>query len=235
LPSKSDGSPISGVKLAGALVGLVFWVILVEVSIEAWFRSTETQMARTSWSLQLPTQQPEFREPPIRDGVRTMLKYDEGRQAEWREPGGRPWQVYYLRWHPARTRYRATEATWAARSHSPDVCLQLTGMTLQKDFGKRLRQINGITFLAGIQRFSDQGRPLYVLSCYWEPNPAVLESRPASLPGTANVLRRALHALQIHDRSHNEKCVLLIGVWGIETDQEAETAFQQLLERAIRA
>jgi len=234
-PIKVEGRPLPGIRLAGALVGLVLWILVVEVGIEAWFRPTETRAASSNWSLQLPTQQPEFREPPIRDGVRTMLKYDEGKQAEWREVNGRPWQVYYLRWHPARTRYRAIEATWAARGHTPDVCLQLTGMILQKDLGSRLRQINGVTLSAKIERFLDQGRPLHVLSCYWEPNPASLENRPASLPSTANVMRRALHALQIHDRNHNEKCVLLIGVWGMETDEEAETAFQQLLERAIRA
>ncbi|MCX6914304.1 MAG: hypothetical protein NT167_14825, partial [Verrucomicrobia bacterium] len=161
--------------------------------------------------------------------------YDEGKQAEWREVNGRPWQVYYLRWHPAQTRYRAVEATWAARGHTPDVCLQLAGMTLQKDFGSQLRGINGVTLLAKIERLSDQGRPLHVLSCYWEPNPLALNSRPVSLPGTANVLSRALHALQIHDRNYNEKCVLLIGVWGMETDEEAEKAFRELLERSIRA
>jgi hypothetical protein len=213
---------------------LVLWILAVETGIEAWFRPTESRAATSNWSLQLPTQQPEFREPPIRDGVRTMLKYDEGKQAEWREANGRPWQVYYLRWHPARTRYRATEAALQARGHAPDVCLQLSGMALQKDFGSQLRHINGITLLAKVEKFSDQGRPLHVLSCYWEPDPATLSDRPSSTPSTGNALRNALHALQIHDRSRNEKCVLKIGVWGMETDEEAEKAFRELLQRAIR-
>lgn len=233
-PSKAEGSASVGAKLAGALVGLILWVLVVEASVEAWFRSTETQAARSNWTLQLPSQQPEFREPPIRDGVRAMLKYDEGRQAEWRDPGGRPWQVYYLRWHAAWTRYRATEAAEEARGHAPDVCLQLSGMTLQKDFGSQLRHINGVTLSTKIEKFSDQGRPLYVLSCYWEPNPAALLDRSSNPPSTGNAIRNAMHALQIHDRNRNEKCVLKIGVWGMETDKEAETAFQQFLERAIR-
>jgi len=234
MPSKVDGSPLTGIKLAGALVGLVLWILAVETGIEAWFGPTESRAATRNWSLQLPSQQPEFREPPIRDGVRTMLKYDEGKQAEWREANGRPWQVYYLRWHPAQTRYRATEATAQARGHTPDVCLQLSGMALQKDFGSQLRHINGITLLAKVEKFSDQGRPLHVLSCYWEPNPAVLTDRPSITPSTGNALRNALHSLQIRDRSRNEKCVLKIGVWGMETDEDAETAFRELLERAIR-
>ena len=107
-------------------------------------------------------------------------------------------------------------------------------MALQKDFGSQLRQINGITLLAKVERFSDQGRPLHVLSCYWEPNPATLSDRPSSTPSTGNALRNALHALQIHDRNRNEKCVLKIGVWGMETDEEAEKAFRELLQQAIR-
>jgi exosortase len=223
-----------GSALTVALVGLVLWIVVVEAGIEVWFRPTENRAAsRSSWSLQLPSQQPGFREPPISDAVRVMLKYDEGKQAEWREANSRPWQVYYLRWFPARTRYRAVEAAEQARGHAPDVCLKNAGMTLQKNSGSQLRQINGVTLLTTFERFSDQGRPLHVLSCYWEPDPAALENRPASPSGTANALRNALHALQIHDRSRNEKRVLKIGVWGMETDEEAEAAFREFLEHAI--
>jgi exosortase/archaeosortase family protein len=234
-PGKAAGRHRAGIGLKGALVGLVLWIVAVEAGIEAWFRPTENRaVSRSNWSLQLPTQQPGFREPPIRDAVRNMLKYDEGKQAEWREVNSRPWQVYYLRWFPARTRYRAVEAAEQARGHAPDVCLQLAGMKLQKNSGSQLRRFSGVTLLTTLERFSDQGRPLHVLSCYWEPIPAALENRPASPPSTANALRTAWHALQIHDRSRNEKCVLKIGVWGMETDQEAEAAFRDLLERAIR-
>jgi hypothetical protein len=145
---------------------------------------------------------------------------------------GTPWQVYYLRWFRAETRYRAIEAASKARGHPPDVCLQLAGMVLQKSSGSQVRQINGVTLLANVERFSDQGRPLHVLSGYWEPNPAALEN--PSPPSTSNALRNAWRALQIHDRGRNERRVLKIGVWGMETDQEAEAAFRELLEQAIR-
>jgi exosortase len=232
--SKAEGRPLAGIKLAGALVGLVVWILAVEMGIEAWFRPTEGGPATSNWSLRLPTQQPEFREPTISDSIRSLLKYDEGRQAGWREANGRPWQVYYLHWYPARTRYRASETAVQARGHAPDVCLQLAGMTLQKEFGSQLRQVNGIALMTNIERFSDRGRPLHVLSCYWEPNLAALSERPSSKPSTGNALRNALHALQIRDRGRNEKRVLRIGVWGMETDEEAETAFRELLERAIQ-
>jgi exosortase len=221
--------------LATALIASVVWILAVEIGIEAWFRPTESLAASgRRWALQLPTQQPGFRESAVREGVRSMLKCNEDKQADWREANGRPWQVYYLRWDPARTRYRAVEASWQARGHAPDVCLQLSGMTLQKNFGNRLQQINGTTFWSNMERFLDQDRPLHVMTCYWEPNPAALEDRPADPPGTKVALHNALRSLQIRDRGRNERCVLKVGVWGMETDAEAEKAFRDLLEQMVR-
>jgi hypothetical protein len=114
------------------------------------------------------------------------------------------------------------------------VDLLLAGMTLQKDFGRQLRQVNGVTLSSNIERLLDQGRLLHVLTCYWEPDPTGLQYQPACPPSTASALRNALHALQIHDRSRNEKRALEVGVWGMETDEQAEAAFRELLERAIR-
>ena len=121
-----------------------------------------------------------------------MLKYDEGKQAEWREVNGRPWQVYYLRWFPARTRYRAIEAARASPGARPGCVSPAAGMALQKNFGSQVRQINGVTLLANVERFSDQGRPLHLLSCYWEPNPAALENRLAGPPATAKAIARCV-------------------------------------------
>ena len=232
---KPVGTHKPGFGLKGALVGLVLWILAVEFGIEAWFRPTEHQaVAKGAWSLQFPTQQPGFREIPIADSVHNMLKYDEGKQAEWHGSKDRLWQLYYLRWFPAGSRYRAVEASWQAKGHNPDICLKNTGMVLQKNMGNQLRQINGITLTSNLERFTDQGRPFHVMTCYWEANPDKLVDRPASMGGSANVMRNAWHALQIRDRSRNEKRVLKIGVWGMTSDEEAEAAFRQLLEKSLR-
>ena len=117
---------------------------------------------------------------------------------------------------------------------TPDVCLtSCRDDASRRTLAIRCAQINGVTLLANVERFSDQGRPLHLLSCYWEPDPAALENRPAGPPATANALRTAWHALQVHDRARNEKCVLKVGVWGMETDEEAEAAFSEFLKGAI--
>jgi hypothetical protein len=74
-----------------------------------------------------------------------------------------------------------------------------------------------------------------VLSAYWEPYPVALEDQLAGPAGTARGMRQVWRALRLHDRGRNERRVLKIGVWGMETDEEAEAAFRELLERAIRS
>jgi exosortase len=232
---EEGGGRRSAVKLTGALVGLVLWLLAIEAGIAAWFWPTGNQaVASNAWSLQPPSQQPGFREPPIREGVRHLLKYDEGKQAEWQDVSGRAWQLYYLRWFPARNRYRAVEAARGARLHEPVVCLTGSGRVLQKNFGSQVRQINGVTLLTNLERFSDKGRPLHLFYCYWDSDPAALENRPASPPSTTSALRTAWRAVQVRDRDRNEKCVIIIGVWGMESDEQAEVAFQELLEGGIR-
>ena len=85
--------------IKAALASLVVWIVLVEAGIYFWFRPAEKQAATlAAWSFKLPSQAAEFRELPISETIRTMLGYDEGRQAEWRDNSGCAWQLFYFRW-----------------------------------------------------------------------------------------------------------------------------------------
>ena len=221
--------------LAVALVGSVVWILAIEVGIEVWFRPMENRLAaKTSWSLQLPASQPEFRESPIQESVRVTLKCDEGKQAEWQEVNGRTWQVYYLRWHPPRTRYRAVQVAEHARRPATDVCLKRPGMALQQESDSRLRQVNGIALRASVAKFSDQGRSLHVLSCCWHPNLSAHAQPIADPAGTAQCLGAAWQAIRVRDRGWIERRVLKLAVWDLETDEEAEAAFSALLGQAVQ-
>ena len=237
-PASEAGGQRAGMGFKIALVSLVVWIAAVEFAIEAWFRPAENQAAqaaaKVNWTLQLPSQQQEYREPPMGDSLHVWLKYDEGKQAEWRSARGRPWKVFYLRWRASQFMYRAMEASKEARGHKADGCLKLVGMTLLNSTDKHLQQVNGVTLLANVQRFSDQGRLLHVMSCYWEPDARVIANLPSGSKGTSVALRNVWRALQTRDRNRNEKRVIKIGVWGMETDEEAEAAFTELLKQAIR-
>ena len=107
------------------------------------------------WTCQLPAGEAGFAENPVPDATRGMLKYDEGRQAEWRDAANRRWQLYYLRWLPTRNRYRAVEASEQARGHAPDICMSYAGMILQTNLGARILDLQGVQFQATTERFLD--------------------------------------------------------------------------------
>jgi exosortase len=213
-----------------ALACLVVWIVLIEMGIHFWFRPEEKQAAtRPAWSLKLPDRSAEFRESPVNEGIRGILRYDESRQAEWRDNGGFAWQLYYFRWLPSQTRYRAIIALDRARGHAPDVCLRNAGMVLQTNLGTETVSMNGVHIRVVTERFLDQGRNFHVFSCYWEPN----DWTPPAVPGTIAAIRSVLHALQTHDRGWNEKRVIKMGVWGKDSDESARAAFKKYLQAII--
>jgi len=214
-----------------ALAGLVVWIVLVELGIHFWFQPAEQQAATVAgWSLKLPDQAPEFHESAISENIQTMLSYDEGRQAEWRDSSGCAWQLFYFRWLPADNRYRAIVTCGSARGHAPDVCLRNQGMLLQTNFGTQTVSINGVQLQVDGERFFDQGRNFHVFSCYWEPN---YQGEAQAAPGTIMAVRSVLHALETKDRGWNEKRVLKVGVWGEDSDEAAQAAFSKYLPAMI--
>jgi exosortase len=232
IPTQTDAVVSANPRLIkAALAGLMIWIVLVEMGIHFWFRPAEKQAATLAgWSFKLPVQAAEFRALPISENVRAMLGYDEGRQAEWRDNSGFVWQLYYLRWLPAETRYRATVICGAARGHAPDLCLRLAGMVLQTNLGTQTISMNGVRLQVGTERFLDHGRDFHVFSIYWEPN---IKWVPQAAPGTIQAVRSVLHALITRDRGRNEKRVIKAGVWGKESDEAAQAAFREYLPAMI--
>ena len=217
-----------------AFVGLMVWILVIEVGIELWFGPAEKQAtALAAWTFKFPASSPEFSERVIPEATRAMLRYDEAKSAQWREFTGQPWQVYFLRWLPAGNRYRATEAAGEARGHAPDICLRNAGMILKTNFGAQILDFNGIHLRVGTERFLDRGRIFHVASCYWEPHEAALQSELQSGAGTGRALHTALLAFKNRDRGRFEKRVIKMGVWDMETDEAAKAAFREHLQAAI--
>jgi exosortase/archaeosortase family protein len=226
---------VTPIPLGLVLGGLALWIVSIELGIETWFRAAErNQPEHNQWSLQEPQQEPAFAQPPIAEGIRNKLRYDQGSLAQWRRLNGSQWQVYYFQWLKPEGRYRALEATRQSRGHSTDLCLELAGMTLEKDFGTRLRNINGVPLLTRTERYLDHGRTLNLLSGYWEPDPKVLQNGNILATKTDNALLKSLRAIASRDRGRSEKRVLKLAVWGVGTDEAAESAFEELLRAMIR-
>src|SRR5207237_809369 len=63
---------------------LLFWLVAVEVGVEFWYRGHERTMPPSSrWTIRWPQDVAGFRELPIDEGVRSTLRFDQGREATW--------------------------------------------------------------------------------------------------------------------------------------------------------
>jgi hypothetical protein len=87
------------------------------------------------WTVQWPTNAPAFRDVPIDDGVRTTLRYNQGREATWNpvlssapSPSERAF-LFFFRWEPGGS------SVVRARAHRPDICLPAAGWRQVGDTG----------------------------------------------------------------------------------------------------
>ena len=213
-----------------ATAGLLIWIVLIETGIQVWFRPAEKQASSLAdWRLILPSSFAELRESAVNEAIRTQLRFDEATTAGWRDVAGNPWQLYYFRWLPAANRYRATETCGAARGHAPDVCLRNAGLTLETNLGVQEITIKDVRLRVSSERFLDRGRTFHIFTGYWEPN----EWTP-QLPTTTSAISAVIRAVKTRDRGRNEKRVMKLGVWGVESDAQAERALREQLYAMIQ-
>lgn len=122
-----------------ATAGLA-WLLAVEISAAAWYRSHENEMTLTArWNVRWPESAPGFRELKIQEGIRSTLRFDEGREVAWRENVEKPdagvYLLYFFRWEPG------TSTILRARAHRPDICLPSAGWRQIADNGIRDYQV----------------------------------------------------------------------------------------------
>ncbi|MEY2526107.1 MAG: hypothetical protein QOE73_878, partial [Verrucomicrobiota bacterium] len=132
------------------LLLVLSWIVLVEIGAEAWYRSHELNMIpHVHWTARWPESTPGFREIRIDEGIRSTLRFDEGREASWplsnetprRELDNKLLQsqdtkrglcsLFFFRWNPG------TSTILRARAHRPDICLPNTGWKTLTDNGLR--------------------------------------------------------------------------------------------------
>lgn len=116
------------------------WLGVVEAGCEYWYRSHEWRApAAQRWTVNWPEQAPGFRELPIDHGVRSTLRFDEGREAAWSEAANTRCLLYFFRWNPGGS------SVVRARAHRPDICLPSAGWRQVNDSG--VREMNAGTDL----------------------------------------------------------------------------------------
>ncbi len=199
------------------------WLLLVEIGTEVWYRSHETGRSFTSWSVRWPENAPGFRDLPLSEGVRAMLRCDEGRSAVWNGSNGLQVAMIYLRWKPGRA------SMHLARSHGPEVCLAANGAVLQTDLGVKTMTVAGFDLPMHSYIFSVRGTPLYVFYCLWEDQDA--HDGPKSTRQEMTSTSRFRGALE--GRRNTGQQVIEVALAGVRGPTEAEAETARLLEGVI--
>jgi hypothetical protein len=145
-------------------LALTGWVALLLIGNELWYRSHELkQVEALHWWVNYPTNLPGFREVPVSQSARKLLKYDDGRTACWAEADGSQWSVYCFRW-----RAGSPTARMSALGHRPEYCMTGSGHQMNANLGTRYLPANGLNLPFRTYIFDSPQQPLYVFFCLWE-------------------------------------------------------------------
>jgi exosortase/archaeosortase family protein len=223
----TEGGGTSGKKFSisafqFSAFALCIWILLTEFSVEAWYRSHEARVpAAAQWTVAWPVDNPAFKELPLADRTRQILRYDEGRNASWREDN-LTWQAIFLRWKPGRT------AIHLAQNHTPEVCMTAAGHTLSAISPQEWFEVNGLRMPFLAYQVTDAPRPFFVYYCLWDDRAGAQGFETMSLT-YGNRLASVLAGL----RNPGQRS-LEIAVSGPDNAAEAGTAVREELEKLIK-
>ena len=204
---------------------LAVWFLFVEASTQVWYRTHQSPLAGSRWTIGWPTSESRYEAVPVTPEAQSLLRYDDGGGATWDAADGHRWMIYFFRWLPGRT------AALFVKVHRPDICLPASGLTMNRDNGIRFIEVNGVNLPIRSYRFDDRGESLHVFYCYWDAR-ASYENATAAEAEDWTVRGRLRAAWQ--GRREIGAQMLEVVVWGYEQDPEADQALQRQLAQLIR-
>jgi exosortase len=209
-----------------ALISLLVWLLVVELSTELWYRAHESNYAKTeNWFIQWPAARNSFRELPIPPATREILHYSDGEAATWQNPSGTRWTMYFIHWLPGRS------AAQLAKAHGPEICLPAAGRTMQSDLGVKILQIHGIALPVHSYVFLNRGEPMYVFYALHEEG-AATDPRASRYQNMTMATR--MQAVLAGRRNSGQR-VLEAAILGAPDQTSAESEFAHTLEELIRS
>jgi hypothetical protein len=161
-PQKDVAHDESGRQWAPAAFA-IGWLLAIFVATEIWYRSHERDLlAVPAWQARWPAEQPTFRDMPIAETTRSILRYDEASSAAWEDPRAIRWWTFFARWEPQRT------ALQLVRSHSPEICLPAIGRTFVQERPAIVVETDALPLRFRVYEFEQSDRPLFVFVCIQE-------------------------------------------------------------------
>lgn len=205
---------------------LLLWLILVEAGVELWYRAHETHSLKNGdWTLIWPPHESTFREVPIPEPARNLLRYDEGHAGSWLTDNSANLLLYYFRWLPGRL------SLASARSHNPDICLAAAGKQLRRLEDNHCSiQIGPLVFPFRRYEFIENGHVVCVFHCLWEERAAgtYFEFDPGMSP-----LRLRLQATLEGRRNSGQRSLEFV-ISGFDDSKAAEATVAAQLKKLIK-
>ena len=221
VPSDEGAKAWNRIKRFGLI--LIVWLVTVEVGAELWYRIRESQLKPgPSWSVNLPTDNPTFKELPLTTEEHDLLRFDQGLKGQWQEADGTGWQAFYFNWRPGRV------AGYLAKRHTPDICITASGLKLLADPDLTVIKVNGVELPMRHYVFSSSSGPLQVYQCHWEAG-LDQDSYTASESARFNLIRGVWAG-----RGNQGQKVLEIIITGYDDSELARQALVHQLDKLIK-
>ena len=208
-----------------AIFAMLAWLAAVEIGTEGWYRLHERgRIVRPSWTVAWPREAPGFQNVPVDDVSRSLLRYDEGKEARWHLPGPPAGNctAFFFRWEPGRT------STTLAVMHQPTTCLPSSGLRQIADAGiNQVPAPGGFTLPVHGYEFQLHGQPLYVYYVVWQDRTGYELPAPASARSGDR-----LAAVRLGERNLGQQTLELV-VTGTADSQAANTWCGQVIEQIV--
>ena len=226
-PEPNPARPGSGRWLpVGAAVAALAWLAAVEVGTEGWYRLHERgRTPRPSWTVAFPQDAPDFQSLTVDDVSRSLLRYDEGREARWHVAGPPAGfcTAFFFRWEPGRT------STTLAVMHQPTTCLPSAGLRQVADDGiEPVAAPGGFALPVHGYEFDLHGQPLHVYYVVWQDRAGY--ELPA--PEAAGWSDR-FAAVRAGERNLGQQTLELV-VTGARDARAADALCGQIIDRIVR-
>ena len=154
--------------------------------------------------------------------TRSLLRFDEFKQAAWSEPDGTQWEAFYFSWLPGRV------AGYLAKRHTPEICLTATGLKLLSGPKLTMMNVHGVELPIRSYVFQTEDGVIQVFHCRWEAG--VNEDAYVAHESARYNLIRAIWA----GRGNQGQKVLEFIISGMDDPEQAKQALARQLEKLIK-
>lgn len=229
VPEKTaDATPSIAEKCSWRLVNrlalvLIVWLVLVESGVALWYHIREANIKPgPTWTVVMPHDNPHFQEIPLTPEEHELLRFDEGKKAQWQDADGTMWQAFYFNWLPGRV------AGYLAKRHTPDICLTATGLKMSGEPTLEIINVHGLELPMRHYTFESPEGMLQVFQCHWEAGLGK-DTFTANESARFNLIRGVWAG-----RGNQGQKVLEVVIVGNNDPKQAEQALVSQLEKIVK-